>query len=37
MGNKMSKLMPYADKASLAVLAIMLVAIPAATVGFLAY
>ncbi len=33
----MTKLMTYADQASLAVLAILLVALPAATLGFLAY
>ena len=33
----MTKLMNYADKASLVVLAILLVALPAATVGFVAH
>jgi hypothetical protein len=33
----MTKFMNYADRASLVVLAILLVAMPAATVGFLAH
>ena len=33
----MSKIINYADQVSLVVLAIMLVALPAATVGFLAH
>ena len=37
MGNIMSKLINYADRASLVVLAIMLIGLPAATVGFLAH
>jgi hypothetical protein len=37
MGNAMTKFMNYADRASLIVLAIMLVGLPAATVGFLAH
>jgi hypothetical protein len=37
MGNKMSKLMHYADQASLVVLAVLLVALPAATLGFLVH
>jgi len=37
MGNIMSNFMKYADHLSLVVLAIMLVGLPAATIGFLAH
>ncbi len=37
MGNMMSKFINYADRVSIVVLAIMLIGLPAATVGFLAH